>query len=141
MPTEHRLEMDRGILAVGHSVCDIYPVSRYFSMTHLKDQQVYSQKKKKKKAAHGGILQPASTAGTQYFFKHINSNNGMSHCSGTARGTAGRYWCHFTSKGHLQLHSSGTWSHGRKFSHFFPFILSALLLWSFFSFPSLTQQD
>lgn len=49
------------------------------------------------------------------------------------------------SKGHIQLHSSGTWSLWEKVVlSFFPVSLSALLLWPFFSFPSLfcpTQLD
>lgn len=49
--------------------------------------------KKKPPAAHGGILEPAPSAGAQHFFTHKTSNSDqimISLLPGTARATAGR---------------------------------------------------
>lgn len=96
----------------------------------------------KKTAGHGGILEPASSAGAQHFFTHTTSNNDrFSCCQALPDPQLGGIWCYLTSKGHPQLHGAGTRSHGKKFSRF---SLSAFLLYSFGHFslcPAPIQQD
>lgn len=61
---------------------------RYFPMADLSGGSA-----KKTPAAHGGILEPAPSAGAQHFFTHKTSNSDqimISLLPGTARATAGR---------------------------------------------------